>query len=134
MADLKTQPTPESVTDFLSTLDASQREDSETLIGILSRITGDEPVMWGPNIIGFGKRHLKYESGRELDWMKIGFAPRKGKLVLYCPGYLENYAEDLALIGKHKIGKGCLYINKLADVDVAKLELVLTKIEKDAAR
>lgn len=125
MAELKTIPTAENVSDFLQTLDEAQRVDSQALIDIMQRITGDSPVMWGSSIIGFGTRHLKYESGRELDWMRIGFSPRKGKLAIYCPGLLEDFKEELDAIGKYQTGKGCLYIKQLADVNLERLEYFL---------
>lgn len=122
MVDLKTKPTADNVSDFLRSLDMGQRVDSEALIDIMQRITGDPPMMWGPSIIGFGMRHLKYESGRELDWMRIGFSPRKGKLAIYFPGQLEDFKEELDAIGKYKTGKGCLYVRQLADINLERLE------------
>jgi hypothetical protein len=125
MVELKTKPNEISVAEFLVKLDDGQRHDSELLIEILSRVTGDPAVMWGSSIIGFGNKHLVYESGRELDWMVIGFSPRKGKIALYCPGKLEDQIAELYTIGKYKTGKSCIYIAKLADVDIAKLESFL---------
>jgi len=88
----------------------------------MSRVTGYAPKMWGPSIIGFGRYHYKYESGREGDWLMVGFSPRKANQVIYLmPGYLD-LDDHLSRLGKHKIGKSCLYINKLADVDVSVLE------------
>lgn len=125
MAELKTQPTDADVLAYIARLDDQQRADSKRLIAMMQRITNDSPTMWGSSIIGFGKRHLKYESGRELDWMKIGFAARKGTMTIYCPVALDEHVKTLDEIGKYKIGKGCLYIKKLADVDTAKLEAFL---------
>ena len=88
----------------------------------MRRVTGEPAKMWGPSIIGFGQYHYRYDSGHEGDMCLIGFSPRKANLVLYVlPGF-EGQADMLARLGKHKHGKGCLYINKLADVDLAVLE------------
>jgi hypothetical protein len=89
--------------------------------------TGEQPVMWGTGIIGFGSRPLKYASGRTLDWPYIGFAPRKTDLTLYIMDGFEDYAALLGRLGKHKTGKSCLYIKKLADVDGAVLEEVIRR-------
>ncbi len=92
----------------------------------MTRVTGWEAQMWGPSIIGFGRYHYVYESGREGDFMIVGFSPRKANLVVYLmPGY-EDLTDQLARLGKHKIGKSCLYINKLADVDQGVLEEMIT--------
>ena len=132
MAELKTKPTGTDIADFLSTLDDEQRRDSEVLIEMMQRVTGDPAAMWGASIVGFGLRHLKYASGRELDWMKLGFSPRKGKLSIYCPDYLGKYEDKLNAIGKHKTGKGCLYVQKLSDVDTKKLESFLRELHQRA--
>jgi hypothetical protein len=125
-AELKTKETGASVNEFLDGLnDEQQRNDSRTIIKIMERITGDKPKMWGPAIIGFGSTTLKYPSGRELDWMKIGFSPRKGNIVLYGMATGAYSAKDL---GKFKTGKGCLYIKRLADVD----QKVLLNLIKDS--
>jgi hypothetical protein len=124
-AELKTKKTEASVDDFLEAVeDETVRDDCRKIIGLMSGATNAEPKMWGPNIIGFGQRHLKYESGRELDWMKIGFSPRKANLTLYL-NLGSGWNEDLlSNLGKHKTGKGCLYIKRLSDVD----ENVLQKL------
>lgn len=90
--------------------------------------------MWGSSIIGFGNVHLKYESGRELDWFTIGFSPRKQNLTLYVMGSFNPHTELLKKLGKHKTGVGCLYINKLADVDVKVLKELLKKAVKVAKK
>ena len=128
MAELKTKPTSGDVAAFFATLDAAQRQDSEQLTAIIQKVTGEQPVMWGSSIVGFGSKHLVYESGRELDWMKIGFSPRKGKLSIYGSLAIEDYAEELQQLGKHKTGKGCLYIAKLADIDMKVLEKIIRKL------
>src|SRR5450755_3467191 len=95
-----------------SVADDQQRADSFKVNEIMRRVTGEEPKMWGPTIIGYGLRHLKYDSGREMDWMVIGFSPRKGNLTLYVGLGSDNRYDDLlGRLGKHKTGKGCLYIN-----------------------
>lgn len=117
MTENKTRPTDQNVTDFLSGVDhKTRREDSFALLEMMEEITGEDAVLWG-SIVGFGSYHYKYESGREGDMPLIGFSPRKQSMTLYImPGFGE-YEEMLADLGKHKIGKACLYVNKLTDVD-----------------
>ena len=124
----KTQLTDESVKAFLiQVADEQQRADSLKVDEIMRRVTGEEPKMWGPTIIGYGLRHLKYDSGREMDWMVIGFSPRKGNLTLYVGLGSDNRYDDLlARLGKHKTGKGCLYINKLSNIDETVLEEIIS--------
>ena len=109
--------------DFIASIEHKTRKaDAEFLLGFMHDISGYPPVMWGNSIIGYGKYHYKYESGREGDFMRIGFSPRKANMVLYImPGY-RDLSEPLSRLGKHKIGKSCLYINKLDDIDVTVLE------------
>ena len=123
-ANNKTQLTEASAEDFFNTIsDEQRRADSLTVDEIMRRVTGEEPKMWGTGIVGYGLRHLKYESGREMDWMVIGFSPRKSNLTLYVGlGGDNRYDDQLARLGKHKTGKGCLYINKLSNIDEAVLE------------
>jgi len=123
MAENKTKPTDIDPVDFIGSVEHdTRREDAETLLELMSKLTGYEPKMWGPSIIGFGRYHYEYESGREGDWMMVGFSPRKANQVIYLmPGYLD-LDDQLSRLGKHKIGKSCLYINKLADVDLSVLE------------
>ena len=125
-AVLKTKKSEASVDDFLNGIkDAGQRTDSIAIVKMMQATTGDKPKMWGPAIIGFGNIHLKYDSGRELDWMKIGFSPRKANLTLY--GIKNSAGQEIHLkkLGKYKEGKGCLYINKLSDVDTAVLKKMI---------
>lgn len=112
-----------SVEDFLRTVEPEKkRTDSQALDALFRRVTGWQPVMWGPAIIGYGSYHYRYQSGREGDFLATGFAPRKANLSIYImPGY-QDYSAILSRLGKHKIGKSCLYINKLADVDMGVLE------------
>ncbi len=127
----KTVTTEVAPADFIGTVEHDQRrEDAETLLELMGRATGFPAKMWGPTIVGFGRYHYVYDTGREGDWMIVGFSPRKAKMVVYLlPGY-EDLSEPLSRLGKHTIGKSCLYINKLADVDLDVLEeLVKTSVE-----
>jgi hypothetical protein len=118
MAELKTKETGASVEEFLATVtDENVRSDCRKIVDLMSRATGEPPKMWGANIIGFGSRRLKYDSGRELDWMIVGFSPRKQNLTLYLSNGELRCGGLLSELGKHKIGKGCLYVKKLTDVD-----------------
>ena len=124
-SELKTKKNEASVEDFLNAIkDERQRNDSFTILQMMKKATGEEPKMWGPSIIGFGNVHLKYESGRELDWFKMGFSPRKQNLTLYGVNS-RGQTELLKKLGKHKAGNGCLYINKLSDVDAAVLKKII---------
>lgn len=123
MAETKTKPTPVSVADFLAAVDNPERRaDGETLCAMLMRITGEEPRMWGPSIIGFGSYYYKYDSGHEGTSCRLGFSPRKAELVLYVQSGADDEADRLGRLGKHKTGKSCLYIKRLADVDMTVLE------------
>ena len=126
-AELKTKATAQSVADFIAAQDsAKRREDCAVLDALLRRVTGQEPTMWGPSIVGYGSYHYRYDSGREGTMCRAGFSPRKAALTLYLMGNLaDRQAEADALfarLGKHSTGKGCLYVKKLADVDLAVLE------------
>jgi len=124
MSTLKTTLNDASVTDFINTVpDEVKRQDSFVLLELFSKITGEKPKMWGSSIIGFGQYHYKSERSRqEGDWPLTGFSPRKQNLTLYIMPGFDDYAHLLANLGKHKTSKGCLYINKLADIDLAVLE------------
>lgn len=122
-AKLKTQATDESVEGFLNGVEnEGRRSDSFVVMEMMRRLSGHEPRMWGPSIIGFGDRHLVYESGRELDWMEIAFSPRKANLTLYVFSGSKRTDELLARLGKFKSSKACLYIKRLADIDMGVLE------------
>lgn len=126
MAELKTKKTELSVDSFLKTIkDTGQRNDSLLICELMKKATKSEAKMWGPAIIGFGDVRLKYESGRELDWFLIGFSPRKAAISLYIKGAVENKKKLLEKLGKHKTGKGCLYINKLDDVNLNVLKEII---------
>ncbi len=135
MAELKTKPTAESVSAFLDKLsDESRREDCQAVIEIMEDVTKEEPEMWGASIVGFGRYRYKYASGREGEWMITGFSPRKNDLTLYIMGGFESFPDLMNRLGKHKTGKGCLYIKRLADVDLKVLkELVEKSVKKMAA-
>ena len=123
----KTLPTRKSPLAFIKAVEnETRRKDALRLLEMMQEITGDPPVMWGPSIIGFGQYHYKYESGHEGDSMLVGFSPRKASLSLYVLMYLEEDDALLSKLGKFKRGRGCLYVNKLADID----EKVLAKIIK----
>ncbi|HJV14817.1 MAG TPA: DUF1801 domain-containing protein [Propionibacteriaceae bacterium] len=125
MGELKTKENDSSVTDFLDAVDdQTKRQDSYVLLDMYRRATGEEPRMWGESIIGFGKYHYKSErSTQEGDWPLAAFSPRKQNLTLYFMlGFDKFLAEPLSRLGKHTTSKSCLYINKLADVDVKVLE------------
>jgi hypothetical protein len=118
VAELKTKQTTASVVAFIKTVaDESRRKDSRELSAMMKAATGKPPKMWGTSIVGFGNCRLKYASGRELEWFCVGFSPRKNGLSLYLTCDLSKYARLLRKLGKHKTGKGCLYIKTLDDVD-----------------
>ncbi len=139
MAEIKTKPTAASVEDFLNSIeDEHKRKDSFVVLEMMKEASGEEPKMWGGSIIGFG--NVKYKSpatGREVDWLRVGFSPRKANLSLYISigvkdtGGIKEHAAALEKLGKHKTGVGCLYINKLADVD---LNVLKGLIEATVAR
>ncbi|MBI3175100.1 MAG: DUF1801 domain-containing protein [Chloroflexi bacterium] len=132
MAELKTQKTDASVEAFLNSVaDEQQRRDSFAVLDLMKKVSRAEPKMWGPAIVGFGQYRYKYDSGRENDWFPIGFSPRKGNLTLYLAGGLEPQADLLAQLGKHKTGKGCIYIKKLTDVDQTVLKQMLERCLKN---
>jgi hypothetical protein len=131
MAENKTTQTAQSVKDFLAGIEPERRQkDAERLLQIFEEVTGFEAKMWGPSIVGFGRYHYKYDSGREGDSLATGFSPRKANLSVYIlPGYAD-FGAILDRLGKHKIGKSCLYLNKLDDVDEAVLkELISAGLE-----
>lgn len=130
MAELKTKENDASVEDFLNKVtDENRRADCLKIVDLMSKATDAKPKMWGDSIVGFGKRKMHYSTGRELDWLIIGFSPRKQNLTLYL-NIGEGWNQDLlSKLGKHKAGMGCLYIKRLSDVD----EKVLEKLIKVSA-
>lgn len=134
LVEIKTKETKASVTDFIEHVaDEQKRTDSLTLLQLMQHATKEPPKMWGSSIIGFGNLRIKSAAtGREVDWFKIGFAPRKANLSLYLTCDIKRYSLLLQKLGKHKTGAGCLYINKLADVDLSILkELLSAAVEKE---
>ena len=124
MTEIKTGPTKASVDAFLNAVEHPvRRADGKTVRAMMERATGEPAVMWGPSIVGFGSYYYRYASGHQGDMCRIGFSPRAANLVLYVGGFPE-YEALLAKLGKHKRSKACLYLNKLADVDLG----VLTEI------
>ncbi len=124
-SDPKTKPSGKSVAAFINAVEnETRRRDAKTVLAMMKKATGEKAVMWGPSIIGFGRYHYKYASGREGDMLLVGFSPRKANMVLYVLGSLGNDDPLLAKLGKYKTGRSCLYVNKLEDVD----EKVLIKI------
>ena len=135
MADNKTKETEASVKKFIEAVpDEQKRADSFAILEMMQRATRLEAKMWGTAIVGFGSVHYKYDSGREGDICLMGFSPRKQSISLYLPGGHTAYASELKQLGKHETGKGCLYINKLAEVDTAVLKKIFEKSAEVAAK
>lgn len=127
MAQNKTTETNISVTEFVNKVESGvKRDDSFKLIEIFKSISGFEPKMWGPTIIGFGSYHYKYESGHGGDAPLTGFSPRKDSLVFYLSSEFENRELLLSKLGKHKSSKGCVYVKKLSDIDIETLKIIIT--------
>ena len=129
-AEIKTKETDASVEDFLNELtDEQQRDDARKIIGMMTKLTGDKPKMWGATIIGFGNKvYTSPATGRQVDWMKIGFSPRKANLTLYVLAGRPSESELLEKLGPHKRGRGCLYIKRLSEIN----EKVLEKLVKES--
>ncbi|WP_223786887.1 DUF1801 domain-containing protein [Marinicella meishanensis] len=128
MSTNKTQPTDASVVKFLTGVTPEQkRQDAFTLLEMMERLSGYQAQMWGPSIVGFGQYHYRYDSGREGDFMRIGFSPRKANISLYIIAGFEQHQELLDQLGKHKTGKSCLYVNKLSDIKLRVLEQLITE-------
>lgn len=124
MAELKTKPTAQTAHEFLQSAvpDDARRADCFALIDLMQTATGCQPIMWGASIVGFGKYHYRYASGREGDWMVTGFSPRKNDLTLYIISGFDEYDDLMQKLGKYKTGKSCLYLKRLDDVDKATLK------------
>jgi hypothetical protein len=123
-----TRETDASVQDFLDTVENEcRRIDARELLELMQRVTGMQPKMWGPAIIGFGSYHYQYDSGREGDMLRVGFSPRKANLALYLIEKGKDYQDMLAGLGKYRTGGSCLYVNKLADVDMNVLESLVSQ-------
>lgn len=124
LAEIKTKPTAASVEEFINNVpDEQKRKDSFVILEMMKIASGEEPVLWGSSIIGFGnKRYKSPATGREVDWLRIGFSPRKASMSLYISIGIKEHAAALEKLGKHKTGVGCLYINKLEDIDIQVLK------------
>ena len=133
MSKLKTKPTDVSVKSHIAAIaNEEQRKDAQTLVALMRRVTKQEPRMWGPSIVGFGSYHYKYASGHEGDSALAGFAARGRELVVYIAPGFEGRDGLLAKLGKHKTGKVCVYIRRLADVDLKVLEKLVARSVADA--
>jgi hypothetical protein len=128
MSELKTRPSDESVQVFIDSIaDERRREECQTVLDLMRDVTGEEPRMWGESIVGFGQYHYQYASGREGDWFRVGFAPRKRNLTLYLNYGFDDDGELMEGLGKYKTGAACLYVNKLQDVDLDVLREVIRR-------
>jgi hypothetical protein len=135
MAELKTKLTDESVAAFLAKVeDPSRRADCEAVLAMMQQATACEPRMWGASIVGFGKYKYTYATGRSGEWMITGFSPRKNDLTLYIMPGFTRYDALMARLGKHKTGKSCLYLKRLADVDTAVLQELIAASVKAMAK
>ena len=132
MSEPKTKPTNQNVTEFLNKIsDQERREDCLAIAKIMEEITGQKPKMWGPSIVGFGSYHYKYASGREGDWPISAFSPRKKDLTVYLMVGFDNQVELMEKLGKHSIGKSCLYLKRLSDIHVPTLKkLIKTSVKE----
>lgn len=131
MAELKTKVNDQSVTAFLDGVaDEGRRQDCYKILELMNKATRAEPKMWGDSIVGFGSYRYTYASGRAGDWLLTGFSPRKQNLTLYIMSGFSDFEELLSRLGKHKTGKGCLYIKKLADVDLSVLQELIDRSVK----
>lgn len=136
MAELKTKPTDASIDEYIaSRASAVQKGDCEKLMAMLERVTKEKPQMWGPSIVGYGRYKYTYESGRTGEMCRTGFAIRGKELVVYLVAYGKGDEALLAQLGKHKMGKSCLYIKQLAEIDMEVLEqLVISSLTQLKAR
>ena len=131
MAEPKTKDTGKSVSAFLKNIaDKGRREDCLAVVDIMRDVTKEDPKMWGASIVGFGRYRYKYASGREAEWPITGFSPRKGDLTLYLTSGFESSTDLMKRLGKYKTGKSCLYVKKLADVDLGILKQLVAKSVK----
>jgi hypothetical protein len=132
LAEIKTKQTDSSVADFIDSLkDEEKRKDCFILLKLMQKASKEKPKIWGSSMIGFGKKIYKSPAtGREVEWFKIGFSPRKANFSLHLVIDIKKYASELKKLGKHKAGVGCLYINKLADIDLKVLEKLINEAAK----
>jgi hypothetical protein len=128
MAELKTKETNASVSAFLDSIpDEQRRADAKAIAKMMETATKTKPKLWGSNIVGFGTQHYKYASGREGDWFRTGFSPRKDRLTVYITSSFEQYPDLMQKLGKYKTGLACLHIKQLTDVDVKVLNQLITR-------
>jgi hypothetical protein len=132
LAEIKTKQTSSNVFDFIDSIpDEQKRKDCQIILDLMEKISKEKPKMWGSSMIGFGKmRYKSPATGREVEWFKIGFSPRKTNFSLHLVVDMKLYSDALSKLGKHKTGSGCLYINKLEDVDIKVLEGIITATVK----
>jgi hypothetical protein len=128
MAELKTKENKASVSAFLKAIpDKQRRDDALAVAEMMKAVTKSDPKMWGTSIVGYGSQHYKYASGREGDWFRTGFSPRKDTLTLYITSSFEQYPDLMAKLGKYKTGKSCLHIKRLTDVDMRVLKQLIAR-------
>ena len=135
LVEIKTKPTAASVEDFINNVESEQkRKDSFVILEMMKKATGEEPILWSSSVIGFGiKRYKSPTTAREVDWLRIGFSPRKANLSLYISVGIKEHAAALKKLGKHKTGVGCLYINKLEDIDIKVLkEMIDASLKRES--
>lgn len=131
-AELKTKKTKVSVTKYINAVEHPQRKkDAKVILQMMKEVTGEKPAMWGDSLIGFGHYHYKRKDGSEHEFFRIGFSPRKSNLTVYLMFGMKNHKDLLKKLGKHKMGSGCLYINKLDDVDLKVLKKMITVAYKE---
>lgn len=132
MAEAKTKPTKQSVADFINKVpEPERRADCLAIAKIMEEITGEKPKMWGPSLVGFGSYHYKYASGREGDWPLTAFSPRKKDLTLYIMMGFEKHGDLMEKLGKHSVGKSCLYIKRLSDIHLPTLKKLIRESLKE---
>ena len=128
MAENKTKATEASVEAFLDAIpDPQKRGDAKAVCRMMARVSGEPPKMWGPSIVGFGSYHYRYDSGREGDFLRVGFSPRASALTLYIMGGFPRHQALMDRLGKYKTGKSCLYLKRLSDVDESVLEALVAE-------
>lgn len=132
MSENKTQPTEASVTTFLDGIaDSGKKDDTQTIVKIMERVSGYPPKMWGESLIGFGQYTYTYKSGRTGEWSLVGVSPRARNISIYIMPGFDQYQDLMQQLGKFKVGRSCLYINKLQDVDIQVLETLIERSVKD---
>ncbi len=134
MAELTTRENSDDVELFIASVEnLTRRKDALQLLEIMRKLTGDQGSMWGESLVGFGSYVYTYQTGRSVSWFSVGFSPRKQYMVVYIMLGFERFEKELSRLGKHKLGKSCLYINKLADIDLDVLEQLITASLEETA-